>query len=611
VVKFHSPRKESRVKKQKKYLLLTSVLILLIFSGSFVFNNTDDKTETAVWQEDPEACTTILIGKDASADGSVIACQTADCGQCDFTWHYIPAADHPEGSVRKIYHIHQIRTWPPEVGGKWVKYVEGYTGIDIPEVPHTYAYQHAVFGHMNEHQLGIAESSIGCQRKMRNSTPSAIMDITTLTMLAMERCKTAREAIELMGSLAEKYGYGYHDSGEMLAVADPEEIWLFEIMPVGALWTPESGKPGAVWCAQRVPDDQVSFCPNESRIGEIDLDNKEYFMASSNAVSYAIENGFYDPESGEPFSWKKAYSPSPGSAAGTQGRRARLWRLFSLVAPSQNFDPATEGMGLPFSVKPDKKLSVQDVIEITRDKYKGTSFDPPEGLKGGPFANPNYFRGFQVDDQTYLGPRCVSVNNVEYTTITQSRSSLPDPIGGINWIAFGAQDTSCYIPLYCGMTEMPESFNKGDHFVFDRDSARWAFDYVDYHTQVAYSYAIEDVKKAQEKWESITFQKILVMDKAALELYKKDEGKAIEFITDFCVNNAKSVVDAWWELGDSLLVKYNHFRIYDPETRKVDRVETPEWWNRMVIERDKLVPLPQREPRPKVKREGNLSHREE
>ena len=593
------------MKIKKGFVFLLFVFILYAFSGPLVFDQTGSPSAYAVWPEYPEGCTTVLVGKDASVDGSVIACQTADCGMCDFTWHYIPAAEHEEGSVRKIYHINQVRTWPPEVGGKWVKYVEGYTEVDIPEVPHTYAYQHAVFGHMNEHQLGIAESTIGCRRKMRNSTPSAVMDITTLTMLAMERCKTARDAIKLMGSMAEKYGYGFHDSGEMLAVADPEEIWLFEIMPVGALWTPKSGKPGTVWCAQRVPDDQVSFCPNESRIGEIDLDNKDYFMASPNVVSYAIENEFYDPESGEPFSWKKAYSPSPGSALETKGRRGRLWRLFSLVAPSENFDPATDGMDLPFSVKPDKKLSVKDVIDITRDKYQGVPFDPTQGIKGGPFSNPNYFTGFQVDDQRFYGPRCISVPNVEYTTITQSRNWLPDPIGGINWIAFGAQDTSCFIPLYCGIVSMPESFRRGDHFVFDRDSARWAFDYVDYHTQVAYSYAIEDIKSAQEKWESSSFMIIQVMDNAALELYEKNPIDAVSFITDFCINNTKSVVDAWWKLGDDLLVRYNHFRIYDTQTRRPGRIQTPDWWNRAVVEQDKLEPVPQPKPKPKVKREKN------
>jgi dipeptidase len=282
--------------------------------------------------------------------------------------------------------------------------------------------------------------------------------------------------------------------------------------------------------------------------------------------------------------------------------------LFSLVAPSQNFNPETAGMDLPFSVKPDIKLSVKDIMGITRDKYQGIQYDPTLGLKGGPFGNPNYFRGFEVDNQRYNGPRCISVSGVEYTTITQSRGWLPDPIGGINWIAFGSQDTSCFIPLYCGITEVPESFTKGDHYVFDRESARWASDYVDFHTQVVYSYAIEDVKKAQEKLEGGALKKIPLMDKAALELYEKEPAEAIEFITDFTLSNAKSAVDGWWKLGDSLLVKYNHFGIYDTDQRRPGRVQTPEWWNRAVIEHDNLTPLaPPPPPPPKAKKEKNDS----
>ena len=312
-----------------------------------------------------------MVGNDASADSSVMTTHTADCSICDWTWRHMPAADHEPGTMRKIYHISQIKTWPPDVGLKWDMYKENYTGVEIPQVAHTYAYHHGVFGYMNEHQLALAESTIGCRRKMRNPTPSCVFDITTLTLIAVERCKTAQEAIKTMGSLAEKYGYGFHDSGEMLAVADPDEVWVFEIMPVGPLWTPKSGTPGTIWCAQKIPDDQVSVSPNESRIGEIDLDNPDYFLASPNAISYAVDNGFYDPDSGKPFSWKRAYSPSPGSATSTQARRGRLWRFLNLVAPSQNFSPDTEGMDFPFSVKPDKKISVQDVMAMTRDNVLG------------------------------------------------------------------------------------------------------------------------------------------------------------------------------------------------------------------------------------------------
>ncbi len=418
------------------------------------------------------------------------------------------------------------------------------------------------------------------------------MDITMLTLLAMERCKTAREAIALMGKLAEKYGYGHVDSGEMLAVADPQEAWIFEIMPVGPLWTPESGDPGAVWCAQRIPDDHVSFCPNESRIGEIDLKDTRNFLASANAISFAEEKGFWDPKSGEPFNWKKAYSPTEGSAASTQARRGRLWRLFDLVAPSQSIDEAIPNMELPFSVKPDNKLSLNDVIALMRDKYQGTPYDPAAGLRGGPFANPNWFRGFNLDDQNYTSPRCVCVNKVEYTTVAVCRDWLPNPIGGVVWLSFGAQDTACYMPLYAGITRIPRSFSIGDHWHFDRHSARWAFDYVDFHTQVIYSYAIKDVMEAQKEWEDDVIDRSQAIDKTALELYKQDPQLTIDFLTDYCNNNADKVIDAWWDLGDQILVKYNHFRIYDAEKRSIGSVKFPEWWNRLVAEQDGLKPLP-------------------
>ncbi|MFQ6069093.1 MAG: dipeptidase [Candidatus Aminicenantales bacterium] len=563
-------------------------IFIVVFSLLFFSTGRDENFPPL---ERPEGCTVIMVGKDASADGSVMTTQSADCGICDWTWRYVRSADYEPGSMRKIYHKSQIEKWPPEGGLKGEEYEGSFTGLEIPQVPHTYAYLHSVFGYLNEHQLAIGESTIGCRPKMRNPTPSAKLDITMLTILAMERCKTAREAIKLMGSLAEKHGYGYHDTGEMLAVADPEEVWVFEIMPVGPLWTPESGKPGAVWCAQRVPDDHVSVCPNESRIGEIDLKNRDYFMASSNVISFAVENGFYDPNGGRPFSWKQAYSPTQGSALSSGGTRARLWRFFELVAPSRKFKPETPNMDLPFSVIPDRKLSLEDVINITRDKYQETIFDPAEGLRGGPFGNPNYHpRPLRTEGKVYNTPRTISVNRAEYTTITQSRRWLPDPVGGVVWVAFGAQDTSCYMPLYSGITAIPPSFSIGDHWEFDRNSARWAFDYVDFHAQVAYSHAIDDIRKAQQKWEKRALEIAPAIEKTTAALYRQDSALASRFLTDYCLNNAAKVVDAWWKLGDYLLVKYNHLSIYDREKRKRSNLPYPEWWIKEVVRYHNLKP---------------------
>ncbi len=540
---------------------------------------------------DREGCTVIMVGKDASADGSVMTTHTCDCGFCDWTFRRVPAADHKPGETRKIYRIDQFKAFPPSVGLKWDEIKNSFTGLELPEPPHTYGYIHGDFGYMNDRQVSIGESTIGNDRKMENSTSTPKFDITTLTMIAMERAATAREAIRVMGELGEKYGYGFTDSGEMLAVADPKEVWVFEIMPVGPLWTPTSGKPGCVWAAERVPDDHVSVCPNESRIGELDLANKDFFMASPNAVQFAVDQKLYDPKSRKPFNWKRAYSPQNVSAAGTNGMRVRLWRFFDLVAPSQKFSPETPNMDLPFSIKPEKKLSVYDVMLMTRDKCEGTVFDTARGLQGGPFSNPNYLpRGFKLDGQQYNLSRVIGVNRAEYVTITQARSWLPDPVGGIVWLAFGAQDTSCFMPLYAGISEIPRSFEIGDHWEFNRDAARWAFDYVDFHTQVAYSLAIQDVWEAQKKWEKAAVDRTPFVDRQAMEFYQKDQATARQYLNDYCNNNANLVVNAWWKLGDDLLVKFNHLWVYDVKTRKQSLLPFPEWYLRALVEYNKLKP---------------------
>ncbi len=491
--------------------------------------------------------------------------------------------------------VAQFENFPPDQGLRW-EYVKAnrQTGLEIPEVSHTHGYIHGDFGYMNDKQVAIGESTIGCQRKMENPTPSAKFDITMLTLIAMERANTAREAVRIMGELGEKHGYGATDTGEMLAVADPNEVWLFEIMPVGPLWTPQSGKPGAVWCAQRVPDDEVAVCPNESRIGEIDLANPDFFMASPNVVSLAVSMGFYDPKAGKPFNWKKAYDPELGSAASTNGARVRLWRFLDLVAPSQKFSPETENVDFPFSVKPERKLSAYDVMLMTRDKCEGTPFWPARGIQGGPFQNPNYLPyGFELDGKKYDTPRIIAVNRAEYVTVTQSRGWLPDPVGGIVWLAWGTQDTSCFMPLYAGITSIPRSFEIGDHFEFNRQSARWAFDYVDFHTQVVYSKAIEDVRAAQAIWEKPVVDRTPTIDSFALELHKKDPAAARKFLTDYCLGNAQRVIDAWWKLGDDLLVKYNHLWVYDAKTRKRNPMIFPDWWLKLLVEYNGLKPRPE------------------
>ncbi len=540
----------------------------------------------------PDKCTVVIAGKKATTDGSVITTHTCDCGLCDWTWRYVKAEDHKEGEMRRIYWIDQFGTKPPEQGLKWATVDQNYSGVSIPQPAHTFGYMHGAFGYMNDNQVALGESTIGCRREMLNNTPTAKFDVTMLTLLMMERATSARQAIKFMGEIVEKYGYGHTDTGEMLAIADPNEVWIFEVMPVGPLWAPETGTPGALWCAQRVPDDHVSVCPNESRIGEIDLDNENYFMASPNVKSYAVEHGYWDPNSGEPFSWKKAYSPTEGSAASTNGYHGRLWRFFDLVAPSKKYSADTPNMELPFSVKPDKKVSVSDVIHILKDKYEGTPFYTARGLQGGAYENPNRLPyGFTYKGKKYNLGRAIGVNRAEYVTITQCRDWLPNPVGGIVWLGFGAQDTHAMMPFYIGVTSIPKSFQVGDHWQFNRESARWAFDYVDFHTQVVYSHAIKEVREMQKKWEGGAIARTLEIDEKAKKLYKEDPAKAREFLTDYCTNNANLVVNAWWELGDRLLVEYNHLWHYNIEDRGREALTYPDWWLEELIRYNNLKPV--------------------
>ncbi|HEX9974992.1 MAG TPA: C69 family dipeptidase [bacterium] len=573
-------------------LVITSVICSLAVQSAYTQACKNCDSELNEFRRD--ACTVVIVGKNASADGSVISTHTCDCGLCDWTWRHIPPRDHEEGAMRKIYWFDQFVTMPPDKGLRWDAIEANFSGLEIPQVRHTYGYLHGAFGYMNDNQVAIGESTISNRKEMDNNTPAPKMDITALTMLTMERAKTAREAVQIMGDMAVKYGYGHTDNGEMLSVTDPNEAWMFEVFPVGPLWVPEGDMPGAVWCAQRVPDDHVSVCPNESRIGEIDLNNKDYFMASENVISFAEEQGFYDPKSGKPFNLKRAYSPSEFSATSSNGSRGRMWRFFDLVAPSKKFSPDKPNMDFPFSIKPEKKYSVYDVMIMLKDKFDGTQFWTAKGIQGGPFQNPNYLPyGFTLDGKKYNTPRCIGVNRAEYVVITQCRDWLPNPIGGLLWIGMGAQDTHCMMPFYQGVNEIPRSFEIGDHYEFDRKSARWAFDYVDFHTQVVYSHAIKDVRTAQGKWEKPVVERTPEIDKKAVGLFNQSPDLARQFLTEYCNNNANLVINAWWDLGDQLLVKYNKLWIYDVQERKRKAMEFPDWWLRELVKYNGLKPQPE------------------
>lgn len=502
------------------------------------------------------ACTSIVVGKDASVDGSVMTTHTCD-GWYDARIQVVPGETFEPGTMTSINKNICNVTRPNK---ELIKVGE------IPQVEKTYTYYHVGYPFMNENQVMIGETTISGYRDYRNG--DAWMVIEQLQVLGLQRAKTARECVEIMGALAEKYGYG--DGGECLTVTDPNEAWFFEILGPGPLWTPDSGKPGAVWVAQRIPDDEVGVSANRSRIGEIDLDDTDFFMASSNVFSLGEEMGYYDPNSDKPFVFWEVYGPKTDFY-----NRRREWRALSLIAPSLNLP--MDQQRYPFTVKPDKKLSVQDLIAIKRDHYEGTELDLTKGLAAGPFGNPNRYptRSEHKPDErnTLRWERAISMFRCSYSFVSQARSWLPDPIGGVLWFGEDAPHSTCYIPFYCQITEVPESFSSGSRVVFDRDFAWWAFNFVSNWADLKYSYMIEDIKVVQEEIEGDFFAMQPAVEMAALELYKKDPALAVKFLTNYSNDAANRAVDAWWELADDLVAKYD-----DGYIGASDQVGYPTWW---------------------------------
>lgn len=509
---------------------------------------------TASSEDEGKGCTTIICGKNATTDGSLITSHTNDCGRCDPRIAFVPAADHKPGELRNIYRFRlsyprycgyeRGPVYFPKAGEKPMQPIGS-----IPQVSHTYAYYDGVYGIMNEHQLCIGECSCGARTRAKpRPEGEALFDISELSRIALERCTKARDAIKLMGELAEKYGY--YAGGETLTIIDTEEAWVFDILA-----SPD-GK-SAIWVAQRVPDDEVAVMANQFTIREIDLKKPDFFMASANIFRIAKEQGWWHPAEG-PFDFVRAYMPVYNKTRYYSLRRK--WRAYDLFAPSKKFSPWVKDSytrEYPFSVKPDKKVSVQDVMAITRDYYQGTEFDLSKGLAAGPFGTPNRYGGSGAE--RLLGgtwERAIAIFRADYVQISQARGWLPDPIGGVMWYTPDMALTSCFIPFYAGATQLPEPYSTGTRYEYDENSAWWVFNFVSNWADLKFSYMIKDIKAKQEKIERQIFAFQPAVESAAVELYKKDPELAGAYLTEYCVNKGNAVVDEWRQFGKFLVAKY-------------------------------------------------------
>ncbi len=504
------------------------------------------------------ACTNFLITKGASVDNSTMISYAADSHVLFGELYFRPASDHPEGSYVDVYE------WDT---GK-------YLG-SIKQVPHTYS----VVGNMNEHQLSIGETTYGGRSELRDTT--AIIDYGSLMYFALQRAKNAREAIKIMAELVEEYGY--YSSGESISVADPDEVWIFEIIGKGP------DHKGAVWVARMIPDGYVSAHANQARITTFPFqkknnwfDTKQTTFHSPDVISFAKEQGYYEGKDAD-FSFSDVYAPV--DFGGARFCEMRVWSFFKDVSAEiknnksyweyvkgnvthnaeHHEGPLTKenfaNNRMPLWIKPDKKISVHDVMNFMRDHIEGTELDMTKDIGAGPFGNPYRWRPltWEVDGITYCNERVTATQQTGFSFVAQARGNLPDPIGGIFWFSVDDAASTVYYPVYCGSNKVSENFaeGNGDIVTYSNTSAFWLFNQVSNFAYTRYNLIHPEIKKKQQALEEKYITTVQAVDKAAVELYNKDKKLAIEFITDFSVNTGNKLFDEWRKFYEYLFVKYS------------------------------------------------------
>jgi dipeptidase len=496
------------------------------------------------------ACTSIMVGNKASTDGSVMTSHTCDSHRTGSQILVIPKLEHKPGAQKLLYKRRD------DDNGPMPRYGRQPTG-KIPQVAETYGYLAPAYAVMNERQLAIGESTFGGREELQSE--KGLIDCEMLTRLMLERAATARDAIRIGGQLIEKYGWC--DAGEALTIADPHEVWLMEIVGPG------KENVGAVWAAQRVPDDHVSVVANAARIGRIDLSEKDSFLASSNVVKFAEQQGYWDPKSGEPFRFYQAYNPD-GRTSFSCTRRE--WRVLDLLAPSLQLDPNSNVF--PFSVKPEQPVGPEKIMELFRDTFEGTDFDMVKNLTvtdeegktvKSPLANP--FMPYDMNKMLKInggwgwrGERPMARWYAMYVTVTQSRSWLPDPVGGIVWFGYSNPAMTTYVPIYAGVNALPSQYlTDGRTTGFSRRSAWWAFNRLS--TVAAHRWGDMRVDVAEVR-DPLQEKYLAAQDKIAAtasKLMADDPATARAYLTQKTREACLETTDAYWNLGDLLWNKYD------------------------------------------------------
>ena len=481
------------------------------------------------------ACTNFLVGKEASADGSTMISYAADSYSFYGFLRFSPAADYPAGSMR------EVRDWDT-----------GRPLGSIPQVSHTYS----VVGNMNEHQLTIGETTWGGRPELEDSVG---IDYGSLIYIALERCKTAREALACMTSLVEQYGYA--SSGESFSIGDPDEIWILDMIGKGP------GKKGAVWVATRIPDDCISAHANQCRTTTINFKDKENCMWSKDVVKFARQQGYFSGKDKD-FNFAAAYNPFDFS--GLFVCEARVWSFFRHFSDDmeQYFDYATgktfvathgqdAGTPMPLYIRPNHKVSVQELKDCMRDQYEGTPLDITQGTDAGPWNSKLRYGSlsFELDSVKYWYERPTATQQTAWSFVAQMRGYESAKAGGIFWFGVDDAATNLYVPMYCRIKDVPECFKEGngDLYTYSPTSAWWIYNLVANWAYTKSSAMIPDIKTVQQAWESKFNSQVPAVDAKVATM---NDIQAQAFLTHYSCTQATESTQAWRDLGIYLLTKY-------------------------------------------------------